>query len=133
MKSFKEQYNLSYDTSGFKSGIIDWYNKLIDKNYDNITVADVSKMIRQDVLKDIAIEKAIELFLLNPFDGEYGFGGLLEILNLLDINSLSLLNVDRLKTALKSINFADSEWSNVEEKHQYVRNLESLTIKLESI
>jgi len=34
MKSLKELYNLSYDESGFESGLIQWYNNVIDKNVD---------------------------------------------------------------------------------------------------
>ena len=63
MKTLKEIYDLAYDSSVFRSSLIEWYDQLIDKAYTELDVIDVSKMIRQDILKDIAIKKAIELFL----------------------------------------------------------------------
>ncbi|NEY83225.1 hypothetical protein G4D64_17615, partial [Bacillus sp. 3H-10] len=66
MKTLKELYNLSYDESNFGSGLIKWYNFLLDKKIGELTVTDISKMIRQDILKNLALEKSIDLFILNP-------------------------------------------------------------------
>ena len=89
MKPLKEIYDLTYDSSGFNSGLINWYNKLIDKTYDQLTVTDVSRMIRQDVLKTVAIKRAIELFLNNPYEGEYSDGELLNVLTSLNTNLIN--------------------------------------------
>ena len=128
MKTLKEMYNLSYDSSGFNSGLIDWYNQMIDKTYGDLTVADVCKMIRQNILKDIAIKKAIEFFLNDPYDGEYSDGGLLEALTSLDIYSLNVLNVDQLKTTLNHVrhDYVNFEWSDEEIKNQYTENIERM-------
>ena len=80
MNTLKELYGLSYDTSGFDSGLTNWYNSLIDRSYDKITISDVGIMIRQDVLKEVAIKKAVELFIDNPYCGEYIDGELIELL-----------------------------------------------------
>jgi len=86
--SLREMYKLEYDTSGRKSGLITWYNRLIDKKIDELNATDVSKMIRQGILKNVAIDKAIELFMENPYDGDMGDGGLLSLLISLDEQEL---------------------------------------------
>jgi len=41
---------------------------------------DVSKMIRQDILKDFALDILIDLIITNPFDGEMYDGDLLNLI-----------------------------------------------------
>ena len=133
MKSFKEMYSLSYDTSGFNSGLVNWYNQLIDKTYENLTIIDVCKMIRQNILKDDAIKKAIELFLNNPYEGEYYEGGLLEVLTSLNVSLLGNLHVDELKTVLKRIkhDYIYFEWSDIELMNNFTNNIELMSNKIE--
>ena len=133
MKPLKELYCLSYDSSGFNSGLIAWYNKLIDKTYDDLTAADVSRMIRQDVLKAVAIKKAIELFLSDPYDGEYCEGELLEVLISLDISSVSELYIERLKNVLRDVfqDYVKFEWSDDETKNMFGKNIVLMATKLE--
>ena len=80
MKSMKEIYNLSYDTSNFNSGLVNWYNQMIDKTDEELDSTDVSKMIRQNILKEVAVKKIIELSVKGPYDGEFSDGGLLKII-----------------------------------------------------
>ena len=128
-------YNLAHDSSGFNSGLVNWYNKLIDKTNNELTIADVCKMIRQDVLKDIAINKAIEFFLSDPYDGEYSDGGLLEVLASLDIRSLDVSYINKLNIVLEDVkqDYTDFEWFDDETKNQYAQNIDILAKKLESI
>ena len=134
MKTLKKMYNLSYDSSGFNSGLINWYNQVIDKTYSGLTVTDVCRMIRQDILKDIAIKKAIEFFLNDPYDGEYSDGGLLEILNSLDIYSQGVPDIDNLKTTLNYVkhDYINFEWSDEETKRQYAKNIGKMLKNLEN-
>jgi transcriptional accessory protein Tex/SPT6 len=67
MKTLKDIYYLDYDKSNFNSGLNKWYNNLIDKTVNELVVVDVSKMVRKNILKDLAIEKAIDLFINDPF------------------------------------------------------------------
>jgi len=135
LKPLKEMYGLSYDSSGFNSGLITWYNQLIDKTYENLTVVDVCKMIRQNILVSVAIKKSMELFLRDPYDGEYSDGGLLGVLASLEIDSLDVLLVDKLKTAIKDINqnYVDFEWADDETKNQYAENIDKMCRKLEML
>ncbi len=47
-----------------------WYNNVIDKSVEELSIADVLRMIRQDEFIDIAIPKAIDFLMQNPFAGE---------------------------------------------------------------
>jgi len=132
MKTLSEIYNLSHDSSGFSSGLINWYNELMSKTHDDLTIADVSKMVRQDILKDVAISRAIEFFLIAPYDGEYSDGGLLAILASLNVSSLEILYADELKIALEDIKreYTEFDWFDDEEKNQYAKNVDVLMKKL---
>ena len=55
MKSLKELYNLSYDESGFESGLIRWYNKVINKSVDELKITDVAKMISTRTMENMEI------------------------------------------------------------------------------
>jgi len=135
MKPLKEIYNLSNDLSGLDYGLIHWYNELIDKSYDNLTTADACKMIRQNVLKNIAIKKVIELFLKDPYDGEFFDGGLLDVLNSLDISSLGMLYIEKIKTVLRVIQqeYIDFDWFDDEAKNKYAKNIDLMITKIESM
>jgi len=99
----KEMYHLSYDSSGFESGLVNWYNRLIDKTITELNVKDVSKMIRQDILREVAVKKAIDLFLNDPYDGEYEDGDLLNLLVSLELNEIHEIAIEKLKHQLKSL------------------------------
>jgi len=132
MNSLKTQYNLPYDTSGFNSGLINWYNRLINKSYDELDVIDVCKMIRQDVLKDVAINKAIEIFLKDPYAGEYNDGELLSVFISLDMKLMDTSSQRELQNILENIqkNQFDFEWDNEKAKANYVENTDIMLNKL---
>jgi hypothetical protein len=77
-RKIKDIFGLEYETENLQYGIPAWYNELLDKSLDELTNTDLGRMIRQKVLKQIAIEKVIERVIVNPFDGEYEEADLLE-------------------------------------------------------
>ena len=66
----------------------EWYDKLINKFYSDLTLFDVTRMLMQNVYIDLAIEKAKDFLTENPLCGEYYDGHLLEIISHLDISYL---------------------------------------------
>ncbi|MCL2086490.1 MAG: contact-dependent growth inhibition system immunity protein [Oscillospiraceae bacterium] len=132
MKSLKEIYGLFYDDSGFNSGLIQWYNRLIDKSYETLDIIDVCKMFRQDILYDVALEKAIDLFLNDPYDGEYCDGGLLETLVSVDISTIKQDRIDKLKTMLEKVKktFSFFDWEDEELKENYNKNMDEMLKKI---
>ncbi|MCL1990094.1 MAG: contact-dependent growth inhibition system immunity protein [Defluviitaleaceae bacterium] len=129
--SLKETYNLSYDLSGFNSGLINWYNRLIDKQYEMLNIEDVAKMIRQDVLKEVAIKRAIDLFFVDPYDGEYEDGGLLNLLVSLEFNKIDESILQKLNHQLEVLQTAylEFEWEEEELKEKYRKNMDEMLKK----
>ncbi len=84
--SLRTLYNLEYSTSPLQSSLIVWYNKLIDKTVDELDATDVSKMFRQKILLEIAMDKALDLFIENPFAGEMLDGDLIGLIVSFDRN-----------------------------------------------
>lgn len=132
MKTLKELYNLSYDKSGFNSSLINWYNQLIDKFYNQLDVIDVCKMIRQDILKEVAIKRMIDLFLEDPYAGEFSDGGLLNMIIELKIKKNEFPRLDELKAMLNKLKIAYDkfDWIDQESKQLFVENLKLLDEKL---
>jgi len=79
-ETIKEKFNLDYENNQTKSGLIKWYNNLLNKSPCELNAVDVSKMIRQDILKDFALDILIDLIIANPFDGEMYDGDLLNLI-----------------------------------------------------
>lgn len=125
-KNLKEIYGLIYDESGFGSGLIKWYNMVIEKTYAQLNVTDVSKMIRQEIVSEIAIKKAIELFVIDPYDGEMFDGDLLNTLvsvpSLLVENEVEKFRMLDLIEALK-MDYINFDFSTKESKDLFAINL----------
>ena len=132
MKSLRELYGLTYDESGFGSGLIRWYNKLIDKSVDELEIADVSKMIRQNILLDIATQKAINIFLYRPYDGEYQDGDLLSLLLTLDISQIDNEQLNELNVFLQELksNYRNYDWESNQMRDQYAKELNDFEAKI---
>lgn len=94
-----------------------WYNQLIDKKVSEIEVSDVLRMIRQNEFIDIAIPKAVEFLMINPFAGEMYEGELLEKMSKLE-GSILIQYRQELREVLEGalINNKTYEWMDEEER-----------------
>ena len=130
--SLKDNYHLSYDNSATNSGLVKWYNSLIDKTIDELNAIDVAKMIRQGILKELAISKAVELFLKNPFDGEMCDGDLLSLLTSFNYDVLALDSLEELLRCIEAAeaSYSDFDWDNDENKTLFKKNIDDLKVKL---
>jgi len=133
MKSLKIIYNLSYDTSGFDSGLINWYNKLIDKSYEELVSADVCKMIRQGILNDVATQRAVDLFFEDPYDGEHNDGELLGLLVSLNFNQICRSDIIKLTELLRHLkqDYTRFEWLDEESQAKYGEDIDKILQKKE--
>ena len=128
IKSLKSLYGLEYDKSNYQSSLINWYNRLIDKSADELSIMDVSRMIRQNILKEVAIDRAVELLLSEPFGGEMQDGDLLALL----VSCGSEITKSRqLKLLIDMIHKLDNEvsdfdWENEDNKTLFERNITSM-------
>ena len=55
-----------------------WYNELLKKSIRELSILDISRMLRQNVLLPLALSKAMERLIKNPMDGEMYDGDLLK-------------------------------------------------------
>lgn len=109
----------------------EWHNLLIEKTVDEITVADVARMLRQNELVDLALSKAIDFLKQDLFAGELYEGELLE--NLSEVDAARLMHVaDDLKIIVK--NAAEKqlthEWLYDGEEDEFQEIVDALTAKI---
>lgn len=101
-RKIKEIYNCDYIVSNEELYPLQkWYNKLIDKTINEITIADVLRMMRQKEFLNLAMTKAIEFLEDNVFAGETYDGELLEKISEMNTSFLSSYS-DKLQTILKN-------------------------------
>lgn len=131
-RKIKDIYNCQYIVSDeMLYPLQEWYNQLIDKRIDEITVADVLRMIRQKELIDLTISKAIDFLKENVFMGELYDGQILEQISELDI-SLLIPYYDDMKYILEAAleKATIHEWSYDGEKDEFIEIVRSLLSKI---
>ena len=50
--------------------LVTWYNSLINKAPKSVSAFDINRMIRQNVLPELALERAVVELSSNPFVGD---------------------------------------------------------------
>jgi hypothetical protein len=132
MNTLRELYNLHPDESGLNTGLINWYNSVIDKTYNELDVADVVKMYRQGIILDVAVERAIDLILLNPYDGEYNDGGLMELIVTMELNQINCEKTEQLKLLIKKIlgEYKMFDWCGDEDMNNFKSSIDLLGTKI---
>ncbi len=127
-KTLKELYQLEYDVSkGELYPLQEWYNELIDKTVEELTIFDVLRMLRQDVCMDVAMLKTIEFLLQDVFAGEAYDGQAME--NLLRVDGAVLMSyADVLQSivAEAQARSEEHEWSYEGEKEEFLEVVNAL-------
>ena len=70
------EYDLIED-DGIDYTVDEWFNTIMAKTKDQLTVSDVSRMLRQKICSRVAIKRAIEFLNEDPFIGEMFEGQLM--------------------------------------------------------
>ena len=108
-----------------------WHNLLIEKTVDEITIADVLRMLRQNEFVDLALSKAIRFLQQDLFAGELFEGELLEKLSEVDATILKPV-ADDLKIIVK--NAAEKqlshEWLYDGEEEEFREIMNAITAKI---
>ncbi|ECE6401407.1 hypothetical protein FNJ07_23350 [Salmonella enterica subsp. salamae] len=125
-QTIKNTYNLSYGDLKVNSGLIKWYNRLLDKTAVELDEIDISKMIRQDILVDLAIDSAINILKDNPYAGEMYDGDVLNSLNSLVKNER--VNIDQLKNIVGEFKgrVSEFEWGDISKRELFIKNIEDI-------
>ncbi|WP_459481106.1 contact-dependent growth inhibition system immunity protein [Clostridium saccharoperbutylacetonicum] len=123
--------NVKSEEIDIRCELDEWYVKLLNKRIDEITINDISRMLRQDVLIEVAVTKSIEILNENPLAGEMYEGQLLELLYSVDINKYKE-DIDKVKDILIKIksNISRFEWTCDEDFKDYLEVLEKYLKKI---
>lgn len=127
-RKIKELYNCEYIVSDEELyPLQEWYNSLIDKTINQITIADVLRMMRQKVFINLAIKKAVEILQKNVFAGELYDGQLLETLSKIDVEFFELY-LEEIKSIVKdALDKSEAhEWSYEGEKEEFIEIVDSV-------
>lgn len=131
-ETLKNKFGLEYDQSGYDTSLINWYNRLVDKTVEELNLADVSKMIRQNILKSIAIDRAIDLFIVDPFDGETRDGQLLSLLVSQSEDVTKSKRIQELNEIVLTLEekIQQFDWDSEEDRSLFEKNLEKLKLAI---
>lgn len=122
--------NIDIKKLGLNSPLDKWFISLVNKQIEELSVLDISRMLRQEIFPDIAMPVTFERLMENPFEGEMYDGQLLELY----IRCLSKYPVyeEREKyiylctIASKNIDLYD--WADEYSKQEYKKVLNKLEI-----
>lgn len=121
-KKLKEIYE--YDLiEDFDSALMvdEWFNTIMEKTKDQLSISDVCRMLRQKICSKVAIKKAIEILDEDPFAGEMFEGQLMY--NLYDGKEKYLkLFYSQAEPVLEKAGLMakSHEWSSETEKEEYM-------------
>lgn len=123
--------NVRSEEIDIKCELDKWYVELLNKRIEEITIKDISRMLRQDILIELAINKSLEFLEENPLAGEMYDGQLLELLYSLDLSKYKE-DIDKAKNILINIksNINNFEWMSDEDSKEYLVVLEKYFKKL---
>lgn len=131
-KTLKEiyEYDLVPDED-HQYSLDEWFNSIMSKTVDELTIADICRMLRQKICSAVAIGKAIDMLNDDPFMGELYEGQLM--ITLYNAKEKYLCkrydDIEPLldKAALKS---KTHDWVSEYEKFEYLRTLEAFAKKI---
>ena len=115
------------ELEGAEYSLVKWHNDIINKTPDELTTADVARMLRQGEYMDIAMDKAIAMLKADPYAGELYTGEL--IASLLEVDKGILYDrkteldmiISEAKKDLNSV-----PWGYPEEKDEYRELIDKL-------
>lgn len=131
-EKIKELYDCEYVTSDEALyPLQEWYNTLIDKTMDDITIADVLRMIRQKMFIKLAMQKAVEILQRNVFAGELYDGQLIDKISEIDSEFFEI-DTEKLKLVVKdALDKSEAyEWSYDGEKEEFIEIVKLLAKKI---
>lgn len=117
---FKINFNLDEIPIDIRCSMHEWYNEMIQKTYYQLSVFDVTRMIIQKELLDVAVDRAIDYLSENPFEGQRYDGELLELLS--DLKKyMSIERIQDIRNLLINIQpqINSFDWLSSEDCNEY--------------
>lgn len=113
--------NLDLNKINGDSSLDKWFYEMIQKKVDELTLKDISRMLRQKIYLDIALPIACEMVLSDPFVGEMYVGEMIELLTRVYISypnekekNFCTELIQKVKQQSESF-----DWGSVYEKEEY--------------
>ena len=133
-KTLKEiyEYDLVPD-EGHQYSLDEWFNSIMSKTVDELTIADICRMLRQKICSAVAIGKAIDMLNDDPFMGELYEGQLM--ITLYNAKEKYLCKrYDDIRPILKDAELKAlvHQWSSDEDKAEFLRTVEDFIKKVEN-
>ena len=114
------EYDLIED-EGLDYTVDEWFNTIMAITMDQLTVSDVSRMLRQKICSRVAIKRAIEILNDDPFIGEMFEGQLMFNLYAGKEKYLKLFYAQMRPMLEKAGLMAKAHnWGSEEEKNEYM-------------
>lgn len=124
--------NVDCQKTDKECGFDKWYIELLSKRIKELDENDVYRMLRQEILIEVAVYKAIEIIKHNPLAGEMYDGQFLELLYSMDTSKYKNC-IPQVKDILKEIreNISAFEWMCEDDAKAYSVVVEKFINKLE--
>ena len=109
--------------------LVQWYNAVIEKHVDELTISDVARCIRQNIFIESAYEVLLAYLLQNPYEGDVYEGELMDKAGKVDKNII----IKYKETILEIINIAQEfiktyDWICEEDKEEYMDAVNRLAL-----
>ena len=109
--------------------LVQWYNAVIEKRVDELTISDVARCIRQNIFIESAYEVLLAYLLQNPYEGDVYEGELMDKAGKVDKNII----IKYKETILEIINIAQEfiktyDWICEEDKEEYTDAVNRLAL-----
>ena len=124
------EYDLVPD-DGLNYPVEEWFNAVMEKTEDKLTISDVSRMLRQRIFSVVAINRAIEMLRDDLFAGEMYEGQLMA--NLCNAKEKYLCKrYDDVKTLLQGaeLKALQHKWADEKEKLEFLKTVEEFEKKV---
>lgn len=108
-----------------------WYNRVLDKEPEEMTIGDILRALRQSVFVEVAEEMLIKNLQADVFAGDMTEGEMMEALSRLSANSIAKFN-DDVKTIVSTAEAeADHhEWIDETDKKDYLKSVDKVKSNL---
>ena len=109
----------------------EWFNAILEKTEDELTIADVCRMLRQRMCSKCAMKRAVDILRGDPFAGEIYDGQLMSTLYGSKEKYLCLFYSD-IKPILDEAELLalQREWASEEEKSEYLKIASAFKTKI---
>ena len=133
----KDIYNIRYDPASFSeydrqtSPMSEWYEKVIYKTIEELTVFDIWRMFMQERFVDTAVKRAIVYLKEDPFCSEIIDGDIMKLVSEVDIELVKDFKEELLGIIANARKLKDEyDWMTEDDEIRYIAAIDKFEKKL---